>query len=168
MICLQRPALGLAAMVAILTTGFADSAAAKHPLPFQGQFRALESTETLLPPEVPVPTLIVDASGSGRATLVGRFTLDYEFEVNLENFVGVGSAQFRSGRRDSLTTHVDGQGTVPTEDGVSFVFETHTVAGGTGRFAGATGGFVVVRVLNVFTGETFGVFDGTIRVSSVK
>jgi hypothetical protein len=104
MICLQRPALGLAAMVAILTTGFADSAAAKHPLPFQGQFRALESTETLLPPEVPVPTLIVDASGSGRATLVGRFTLDYEFEVNLENFVGVGSAQFRSGRRDSLTT----------------------------------------------------------------
>ncbi len=159
---LMRAIQCFAMTATLLTASLVEPAAAKHGVPFKGFFQAVEESFTLLPPDVPFPTLIVDGSGSGRATRLGRFNVDYEFEVNLDNFFGVGSTEFVGARGDGFTTSVEGQGTVPTADGISFIVETHVITGGTGRFEGATGGFTMVRVLNVFTGVTFGWFDGTI------
>jgi hypothetical protein len=104
----------------------------------------------------------VEASGSGVATQLGRFTVTYEVEVNLDTFFGVGSAEYVAANGDRIFTEGHGQGTVPTEDGTSFIVEANIITGGTGRFEGTTGQFILVRVINVFTGVTSGVFGGTI------
>jgi hypothetical protein len=104
----------------------------------------------------------VEASGSGVATQLGKFTVTYEVEVNLDTFFGVGSAEYVAANGDRIFAEGQGQGTVPTEDGTSLIIETSIITGGTGRFEGATGHFTLVRVINVFTGVTYGVFSGSI------
>ena len=47
-------------------------------------------------------------------------------------------------------------------EGFAYIQETHTIAGGTGRFAGATGTFAAGRVLVEATGMYASSFDGTI------
>lgn len=152
--------------VAALSTAavLAEPAAAKNSVPFKGTLQAVESSFALVPPDVPFPTLVVAGIGSGNATHLGRFTAQYEFEVNLITFAGVGSSQFIAANGDRLLTEVEGQGTVPTADGVSYIVETHVITGGTGRFAGATGTFTLARVINIFTGVSSGTFNGTIRM----
>lgn len=159
-----RLAVCLAVTTMLSTAASAKPAASKHRIPFTGFFHAVEDSITLLPPDVPTPTLIATGSGSGHAARLGRFTIEYEFEVNLETFAGAGVAEFRGSQANRLETSVEGQGTVPTEDGISLIFETHIVTGGTGKFRGASGTIEVFRVLNVFTGETFAWFDGTIEL----
>ena len=46
--------------------------------------------------------------------------------------------------------------------GVLYIVETATIAGGTGRFAGATGAFTVQRLNDTTSGTTIGSFEGTI------
>lgn len=145
--------------LALVLTG---PALAKHPVPIKGTIQAVEESVAVFPPEVPVPTLFVEASGSGRASHLGRFSVTYELEVNLDTFVGTGTAHYLAANGDSLFTDVDGEGTVPTEDGFSLILETQVITGGTGRFAGASGQFTVLRLINVFTGETAGVSGGVI------
>jgi hypothetical protein len=48
------------------------------------------------------------------------------------------------------------------------VVEWHTITGGTGRFADASGSFNVKRLVNIATGETAGVFSGTINLNKGK
>jgi hypothetical protein len=148
----------------MLTAASAEPAAAKHRVPLNGFIQAVEESITLLPPEVPAPTLLVDANGGGRATVLGRYSVRYEVEVDLETFFGTGSAEFVSASGGRLFTETEGQGTVPTEDGISFIVESHRIKGGTGRFRGASGRFLLWRVINVFTGETCGSFAGTIQL----
>jgi hypothetical protein len=158
---LMKPIVALAAAVT-LTATFATPASAKNGVPLKGSYQAVEETVMLLPPEVPFPTLLVLGSGSGHAAHLGRFTIEYEFEVNLENFFGVGTARYTSASGDSFTTYAEGQGTVPTADGLSFIIERNVITGGTGRFAGVTGAFTNNRVLNVITHESSSSFEGFI------
>ena len=151
-----------------VTATLAGPAAAEKEKPFHGSIQAVETSFPLFPPEVIFPTLFVDAIGSGHATHLGRFTVTYKFEVNLDTFFGIGSAHFIAANGDSIFTDIEGQGTVPTVDGVSFIVETHTITGGTGRSDGATGSFTVERVINVFTGVTSGSFCGTIVIHKKK
>ena len=89
-----------------------------------------------------------------------------ELEVDLltlpiESF---GSSVFTAANGDSLFTDIIGLAT-PTENAdVVSIVEVHTITGGTGRFAGATGGFIRTYVLNLVTGLTSGSFDGTIVI----
>ena len=91
-----------------LTAALAGPAAADKEVPFKGSIQAVETHV------VQFPTLFVDASGSGNATHLGRFTVTYEFEVDLLTLAGIGSAHFIAANGDSLFTEVTGQGT-PTE-----------------------------------------------------
>lgn len=152
--------LGIAAIV--LAATLTASATAKNAVPLKGSFNAVEESYVLLPPEVLFPTLIVSGNGWGQATHLGRYAVTYEAEVNLDNFFGVGSAELVAANGDSLFTDLEGQGTVPTENGISLIVETHTITGGTGRFSGATGRFTLRRVINVLTGDTQGSFEGNI------
>ena len=113
--------------------------------------------------DVQFPSLFVDGTGSGKANLLGRFTMTYELEVNLLTlpFQTIGSAVFSAANGDTLFTEITGLGT-PTEPGFDSIVEIHTITGGSGRFAGATGSFRREYLLNIVTGITGGSFEGTI------
>ena len=56
----------------------------------------------------------------------------------------------------SSATELNGDNTVAS------VVEIHTITGGTGRFAEATGSFIRTYLLDLVTGATAGSFDGTL------
>lgn len=68
---------------------------------------------------------------------------------------------FTAANGDTLTAEGSGQATLVAPGALSIV-ETTTITGGTGRFAGATGSFVIERTLFVSAGVTTGSFAGTI------
>ena len=140
----------------LLTAALAGPAAAGKEVPFRGSFRGVDIAD------VQFPKLFVDGSGSGNATHLGRFTLAYELEVDLITHETFGSSVFTAANGDNVLTDIIGLG-APTENpDVVFVVEAHTITGGTGRFAGATGSFIRTYLLNLVTGVTSGSFDGTI------
>jgi hypothetical protein len=136
----------------LLTTAIAGSEETTRP--FKGSAQALESSD------LQFPTLFVEASGSGNATHLGLFTYTYEATVNLPTSTSVGTARFIAANGDTILAEFTGQGH-PTGH-TSFIVETFTITGGTGRFAGATGSFTLERLLDRITGVTVGSFDGTI------
>jgi hypothetical protein len=130
--------------------------AAQSGTPFRGSIQAVENSV------VQPPKLAVDGAGSGNATHLGRFTWNYEVEVNLVTRASTGSARLVAANGDSIGADILGQGNpIPGTD-FSFIVETYTINGGTGRFADATGEFTVERLLNRVTGVTTGTFSGSI------
>jgi hypothetical protein len=144
----------------LVTAALAGPAAAGKEVPFRGSFRGVDIAD------VQFPKLFVDGSGSGNATHLGRFTLAYELEVDLLAHYTFGSSAFTAANGDIVFTDIIGSGT-PTENVVSVV-EEHTITGGTGRFAGATGSFIKNSLLNLVTGVNAGSFDGTIVFAKAK
>jgi hypothetical protein len=142
----------------LLTAALAGPAAAAKGVPFHGTIQGVEIAD------VQFPKLFVEGSGSGRATHLGRFTMTYELEVDLLTHETFGSSVFTAANGDSLTTDITGLGTPTENPDVHSIVEVHTITGGTGRFAGATGSFIRTYFLNVFTGVTSGSFDGTIVI----
>ena len=142
------------AVVAVL--GFAGPAAAQRPVPFHGYLEG-DVTRTPTPPVV-----MVDIEATGVATRLGRFTLDVPHVVNPATSEAVGLYKFKAANGDRLTAQFTGQGTFIAGTDFLFIEETATITGGTGRFAGATGSFVVHRLFDTVEGTTFGFFDGTI------
>ena len=68
---------------------------------------------------------------------------------------------FTAANGDQLTAEGSGSATL-VAPGVLEVVDNGTFTGGTGRFAGATGSFVLERTFLLFEGVTFGSFAGTI------
>ena len=133
-----------------------------QPIPLQGSVEAVESY-TINP-----PTMLVDTTGGGKATALDQFTVTWQFTVNLDTGSGVGSACFTAANGDSLDTTSHGQGDPTETPDVNRVVETHTITGGTGSFAGATGTFTLERLVNMKTGVTSGSFDGSIVLQNGK
>jgi hypothetical protein len=122
-------------------------------LPFSG---TLQATET-------VAGVLHQLSGTGEATHLGRFTLLSEFTVIPPPVsTASGTATWIAASGDELFTTVAGQAviTFPT----AALVETHTVTGGTGRFAEASGTLVVERSLNIQTLASSGSITGTISL----
>ena len=141
-----------------LTAALADPGAAGKAVPFKGTIQAVETFD------VDFPTLFSHGSGAGQATHLGRFAVTYEFEINIPAASGTGPAHFVAANGDSLFTEVTGQASPTADPDISFIVETHTITGGTGRFAGATGSFTLERLISLATGVTSGSFDGTIVI----
>jgi hypothetical protein len=95
----------------------------------------------------------------GNATHLGRFTLDIPHLVTPPN--GAGDYHFVAANGDTLSAEFTGV-SAPAGPGFLYIVETATITGGTGRFTGATGGFVCERLYNIATGATIGDFTGTI------
>jgi hypothetical protein len=141
-------------------------------VPFKGN---VEGTETYDVTNFPV--MLIDTTAGGVATHLGRFTEISELTVNVAANSAFGSAHFVAANGDSLYTTSTALGEA-AGDRTTRVTETHTITGGTGRFAGASGSFTLVR-LAVFTGEpdgsglfatadTEGSFEGTIVLANGK
>jgi hypothetical protein len=152
-------AIALLLSILLASATFAAPASAGKPLPLKGSLQAVETYEE------DFPTLFVDASGSGNATHLGRYTVSYEVEVNIPTGSGLASAQFVAANGDSLFAAEGSGHSTPTEiPNVVTIVEEYTITGGTGRFADATGSFTVERVLDLDTGVTSGTIDGNIVI----
>jgi hypothetical protein len=134
------------------------SAAAASAVPFKGGLEGIADPPQFEPP--PSTFFSAHLLASGNATHLGRFTMDYSHRVNLLTLSGIGTATFTAANGDTLTTTVEGTAT-PTSSPTAFtVVETHTITGGTGRFAGTGGSFVVTRSVDFTDPFTAGSIDG--------
>jgi hypothetical protein len=100
--------------------------------------------------------------GTGEATQLGRFTLTSDFTVDTTTGIGSGTAIWTAANGDKIFTTLAGQAVITFP--IATVTETHTITGGTGRFADASGSIVLVRSLNIPTLTSSGSITGTISL----
>ena len=138
----------------ILTAALAIPAAAQQQVPFKGTFQGKDAVD---PPTI-------TTSGTGLGTHMGEFSLTQETNLSTLN----GSAHWVATNGDSIETAFISIPDFSTEAlGYITVTETHTITGGTGRFARAQGSFILERTHLVAlsadgTHVTFGSFHGSI------
>lgn len=149
-----RSSAAALSMVAVL--GLASFVSAGEQVPFKGKLEGLDTATPLDPPFVSVT---VEAAGN--ATHLGKFTLTILATVNRANGTGSGAFLFTAANGDTVYGTISGQSTL-TAPGVITIVENMSITGGTGRFEGATGSFTGTRLKDLATGETIGVFEGTI------
>ena len=152
-----RAALTALAVVLVALTSLVAPASAGTQVPFKGSLQGVENNT------VNLPNLSVHGEGTGNATKLGRYTVEYDGAVNLITGSGTGFAWvFTAANGDTVTAVGSGQADIPPINGVLHIEEHGTITGGTGRFAGATGSFTVDRLATSATGLTTGSFEGTI------
>jgi len=150
-----------AACLALSVLGVAGFAAAGEQVPFKGR---LEGSFTATPVDPDVPLIVmIQLDATGQATHLGAFTYDFPHLVDrsVRPSMGVGSSTFTAANGDQVFADVTGQATL-VAPGLLYAVETGTIRGGTGRFAGAAGGFVMGRLIDQLTLTTSGSFEGTI------
>jgi hypothetical protein len=138
----------------ILTSMLSIPAAAQQQVPFKGSF---QGKDTINP-----PTIIT--SSTGVATHMGQLSL-----TNITSLITLnGTGHWVAANGDSIdTTFVVVSFQPNTPPGYATITESHTITGGTGRFAGAQGSFNLER-LHVLapnadgTHDIFGSFQGSI------
>ncbi len=149
----------------LLTSALAGPVSAEEGVPFKGRIEGTEDF-TFQDRDENGIDLLINGSGGGNATHLGKFTASWDGEIDTTGeFENLIFRTFVAANGDELWSVGSGEGTVPDPD--QFVVEDHIIIGGTGRFEGATGSFTVERtVFNVappFTDlVTTGTFDGTI------
>jgi len=144
-------------LTVLAVVAIARPAPAGNQVPFNG---SLEGVVTRTPIDPVFDAVLVDATGS--ATQLGQFTLAIPHVVNHTNGTAVGTYEFTAANGDTLIAVFTGQATPTSTPDVLYIVETATILGGTGRFAGATGGFVCERLFDRIAGTTTGSFEGTI------
>ena len=156
----------------LFVVALAPSQAGEKPLPFRGTIEANEVFTIIVPP---FQHFVITGSGTGTATRLGRFTVTYEWDADFTTTtIPTGVAEFIAANGDRLYTEAVNTFNSPTDDPTVFLLaETHTITGGTGRFSGATGSFILERTVVQTVGEvttdvTFGSFDGTIVIQKGK
>ena len=151
--------VGLALTVAL--QGIARPAAAGEQVPFKG---TLEGTYTSTPVDPDFP-LIVDnqLDATGNASHLGEFEYDFPHIVDRTGrpSIGVGSCTFTAANGDQVFADIVGEATLVVP-GLLDAVEWGVITGGTGRFAGATGSFVIERWIDNVSFTTVGTFEGTI------
>lgn len=121
-------------------------------LPFKGTY---EGEETV-PDETRPSNHHLEATGT--ATHLGRFTVKAGWMLGA---AGMGTSTWTAANGDSLNTSFTRSRIPPT----TFT-EVHTILGGDGRFAGASGEFTVVqiRALSILPSGNSATFDGRITL----
>jgi hypothetical protein len=118
----------------------------------------LEGSVTVTPLQPPLASVHISATGN--ATQLGRFTLEVPHIVNFATAFGQGTFTFTAANGDTLTADFTGHAQTGTP--IFSIVEDATITGGTGRFAGASGSFIVHRSFDPAGGTTTGSFEGTI------
>lgn len=102
-------------------------------LPFKGTYEGVEKVVTATEHQ------LIDATGN--ATHLGRFTVTAAWTVGPAG--GSGTSTWTAANGDELYTSFTRHG-VPAPPTITFT-EIHTITGGSGRFAGASGTFTVIQ-----------------------
>ena len=148
----------------LLTTAFAGPVAGDKQLPFRGSLPGDEISE------LPFPLFFVQGSGTGNAAHLGHFTAIWEREGSLIDGSQTASYHFIAANGDSLFIESVGQADMTLAPDIHVV-EIAIITGGTGRFTGATGTFMIERVVVVladFHTTTSHSFEGTIVLNKGK
>ena len=162
-----------AVLLAVVATMIASAAFAAPvtpaATPFKGSWDSTE-TPTFVPAPPPDATIMfVDGKASGTSTLLGKYTAT--FKATVENGCSCSqgdTVEFTAANGDKLYGLGQGVG-VPTDKPSLFrVTQAYRILSGTGRFAGATGNFVVIRVITQPSGVSTGSLDGTIVMPAGK
>lgn len=141
----------------ILTAALATSAAAQREVPFGGKIQGNDSDNFISP-----TTLVVTSTGMGNATHLGRFTFTLLLTVDLTQGTDTGSAEFTAANGDRIFATIVGSSAPTDNPDLIRITETYTITGGTGRFTGAQGSFLMQRIGNGALFITYGSFDGAI------
>ena len=148
---------------ALSTGGGATARAAANAvaLPFHGTLDSASHTPVY---DFGTNTAFIHLVGTGTATHLGRYTLVVDYALSLVTIAGSERMTLTAANGDVLTAEGTAQGT-PSEDGQSLSsLESLTITGGTGRFAGATGSFILRQVNLAADRASSGSFDGTIAL----
>jgi hypothetical protein len=157
---IMRNSINLPMAAVLLTAALAGPAIADDKLvPFSG---SLHAKETIVSQGMPPGTFVADGSGGGIATHLGLFTLTWKFTVIIADGTGTGPVHFIAANGDEIFTTSAGTSEPTSTPGVFHIMEVQTITGGTGRFANATGSFLVDRLTDLNTGLTSGSFHGAI------
>jgi hypothetical protein len=158
-----RASLALAVLTVMAVLGLAGPVSAGEQVPFRGNLEGMRVSFTLIDPQHAASE--VDATGE--ATHLGQYELVLAGTVTLNDPVrtAVGTFQFVAANGDTLTGTLTGISTPTATPGVNQIVETAIITGGTGRFAGATGGFTTDRLIDFATLLTIGSFEGTISTT---
>jgi hypothetical protein len=146
------------ALAGLIAVGLAHVAAAGEQVPFNGTLEGSFTANSQLPPAI---NRQLDATGN--ATLLGDFTYDFPHSVDRSVIpaTGVGFSTFTAANGDQVFAFVTGEATL-FMPGVLLGLENGTILGGTGRFASASGSFVIERLIDTVNLTTTGSFEGTI------
>src|SRR2546421_9141083 len=90
---------------------------------------------------VQFPNLLLNGSGTGTASHLGRFTYTYKVTVDLTSALSSGVIQLVAANGDVINGVSVGRGEPTDTPDLTHVIQLVTITGGTGRFQGATGGF---------------------------
>lgn len=149
------------ALAVLAVLGLAGPVAAGEQVPFRGHFAGVATVTPVS------PTIVsVDVDATGAATHLGSLTLAIPHTVDSATSprTSSGSYEFVAANGDELSADFTGQVNPTATPGVLSAVEIATITGGTGQFAGATGGFVVERLVDgtAVPRTTAGSFSGTI------
>ena len=155
--------LALAVLTVTAVVGLAGPAAAGEQVPFRGTLAGMRASFIPLDP----PFFAAEVDTTGEATHLGQCELVLTATVSVNDPVrtAIGTFQFVAANGDTLTGTFTGISTPTTTPGVNQIVETSIITGGTGRFAGATGGFTTTRLIDFATLLTIGSFEGTISTT---
>ena len=113
-------------MAILLTASFATpTEAAEKLVPFSGSLSANEPAAA----GAPAGYLLVNGSGGGIATHLGRFTITWSFTVNLTDLKGSGPLIFTAANGDQIFANSDGVAEPTNTPGVFRVREVFTISG---------------------------------------
>jgi len=146
-----RTASLMMALTAIV--GLALPALGGEGRPFRGHYDEIVTDATSVP-----DGLLVETSGSGQATHLGRFTREGRVVVDLVDGSAVGTAVFTAANGDQLFMEIEGKPTNSPTIGGTFMFTR-----GTGRFSDASGGVDFVGVIAPDGIHITVAFEGTIQ-----
>jgi hypothetical protein len=127
-------------------------------LPFKG---TLQSSESIVSGDD--AGVVRHLDGDGTATHLGQFTLQADFTVITDTGNATGTATWTAANGDHITVSVTGHGDIVVFPTVT-ITETHTITGGTGRFAEASGQITIERSANILTGVSSGSLSGWITL----
>jgi len=132
-------------------------------LPFRGSLTTDEKAV------VAPPNLLAQGTGEGNATHLGRFTVTFAAVAPLGGNTATGTFTFTAANGDQLLASFAGTA-ISIEPTVLSFTEVLTIAGGTGRFAQATGRFTLRRIGIIDfannTSTSTGSFEGHINLNN--
>jgi len=154
-----RFVLRIAAALLLVVAGALAPAVAED-VPFKGTFsgRAISAVET-----GDLGVLLITTAGGGTATHLGKFKMVSPHLANLATLAVAGTQNFTAANGDALRASFTGQFS-PIAGGLLAARIDCTITGGTGRFAGAGGGYTFDIVFDPATLSDVSVIDGTIEL----
>jgi hypothetical protein len=127
-------------------------------LPFKGTLQSTERVES-----EDATSAVRHLDGTGNATHLGQFHLSADFTVTMATGNATGTATWTAANGDQIFVSVVGHGDIVVFPTVT-ITETHTITGGTGRFADASGTIRIARSANIVTGVSSGSLSGEMNL----